>query len=690
MAPKPARGAPSSKVSLSKIFGILGGAATVYLLALKSSHGGGLLLDPSAGLPHHRAVLQLPHAPVRSKEASRQQQESEELLEAVDKQLRELDRKQHLDLAAAQGAPSRGAAAAAAEPKVAPKPSGATEATSDKKQAAASSNAGGRGPEPPEPAAPRSAEDDALDAALSGLELAGPALDGGGGGPEQPEAASGSDEAEPEEAPAGATGKPFWIFCSSQWQECLCGGRIRWGNEDQWKIINVPKGKSQFKQKCNIDLLGDPRPGDDSKHCECEVTPGTSFFKGMNPGLLPTTEERVVTSCDIFKREQQQPEGAELWKAVEAFCDPAWPQSEAGKQAKAAGPRGMDVKVTQNLMRAWTDPRFAGVYDKYFAATGWVDKAFINYYAGPPDGKHAAMTEHLVWSVHEFSAEPIIVFHFGIHTPEAWTPERFPRLVLLNAAPIPGNFGRSFNFNKMRAMLMARTRVGVQLDSDQFVAPGVDAMFKTTAREITKEYPMPILPAHFLDRTPKDLGKYWARYCPKDKCKFQSARWGHAHPTWTYWALPWLGRWLRRNFRDETLPAREGGAMAALRIVDIPEDEDLLNVGTWEEGGNKQWCKLDLPGPDDFTARLQWTPGDRCRVNCGDVGGDKRFHPRGVAKVFYTAHHAVVPKETKHYILELKKKQAEGKLAPPILYKGQFYEDGDALRAANSEITCII
>ena len=60
----------------------------------------------------------------------------------------------------------------------------------------------------------------------------------------------------------------------------------------------------------------------------------------------------------------------------------------------------------------------------------------------------------------------------------------------------------------------------------------------------------------------QDLGKYWDRYCPGDvndlrrSCPWQTTRWGHAHPTWTYWALPFLGRWLRRNLRDETLPRR--------------------------------------------------------------------------------------------------------------------------------------
>merc|ERR1712050_592518 len=175
----------------------------------------------------------------------------------------------------------------------------------------------------------------------------------------------------------------------------------------------------------------------------------------------------------------------------------------------------------RNLMRVYIDPRFEEVYNKFFDSTGWAERGFLNYYAGAPGGKHTQMTEELIESVHAFSLAPIVVFHFGFATPTRWTLERFPRLVLLHAAPLPSDAGRSFNFNKMRAMLLSRLKVGIQLDSDQFVAPGVDAMFKTTEREITKDYPMPILPAHFLDRTPRDTGAYWLRYCPKDKCKYQ-------------------------------------------------------------------------------------------------------------------------------------------------------------------------
>uniref|UniRef100_A0A7S2PY84 Uncharacterized protein n=1 Tax=Zooxanthella nutricula TaxID=1333877 RepID=A0A7S2PY84_9DINO len=240
-------------------------------------------------------------------------------------------------------------------------------------------------------------------------------------------------------------------------------------------------------------------------------------------------------------------------------------------------------------------------------------------------------------------------------------------------------------------MLLARTRVGVQLDSDMFVAPGVDAMFDTTEREVTKEYAMPILPVHFLDRAPKDTGAYWERYCPKGQCKWQTARWGHAHPTWTYWALPWIGRWLRRNFRDEVLPLKEGGSMAALRITDIPEDEDLLNVGTWEEGGKKQWCKIDVPGPEDFSALLRSPQTDHCsKGSCGDIGSDRRWHPSGAAKIFYTAHHAVEPATTKRLVQELADKHRAGRLPPPIMFKGRFFKTGDELRQAFPSITCII
>lgn len=41
-------------------------------------------------------------------------------------------------------------------------------------------------------------------------------------------------------------------------------------------------------------------------------------------------------------------------------------------------------------------------------------------------------------------------------------------------------------------------RRGIQLDSDQFVAPGVDELFQLAKREGSETYPLPILPVHFM------------------------------------------------------------------------------------------------------------------------------------------------------------------------------------------------
>jgi len=337
------------------------------------------------------------------------------------------------------------------------------------------------------------------------------------------------------------------------------------------------------------------------------------------------------------------------------------------------------------------DPRFVGNYKRLYLQDGWIDKTFVNYYAGPPDGKHSKMTEQLINSVHRFSSQPIVVVHFGLVTPSHWVPELFDRLVLLHASPLPASAGRSFNFNKLRAMMLVRARIVVELDSDQFVAPGVDAIFARTEDEVTKDYPMPILPAHFLDRTPKDTGPYWDRFCPAGECVWQTLRWGHAHPTWTFWALPFLGRWLRRNLRDEWLPMKKDGKMSALRVVDVPEDEDLLNIATWEEQGTKQWCKFDNVDPSDFDAPLAIAHSDACNsFGCGHVTADPRWHPHGVPKVFYTAHHAVDPKRSAQYLNKIAERYRAALWPPPILFKQRFFKNGQELKSKHPEVNCLI
>jgi len=490
----------------------------------------------------------------------------------------------------------------------------------------------------------------------------------------------------------------LWVFCAAQWQECVCQGKVRWGARDTWLEIEPKAGKAEVRVKCDVQTLVDVLPGDSTKHCQCSATPGTLFYNSINPGLLPpegveAARPYLVASCELFEKGARDgPCGARQWAATAGFCGGA----SGGEPEGKAGPKALDQNTLRLLMRAWVEPRYLPNYRRLYNASGWTPRAFVNYYAGAADGKHARMTEELVRSVHLFSAEPIVVVHFGFATVTSWDPKKFPRLVLLNAAPLPTSAQRSFHFNKLRALLLSRALVGVEQDSDQFVAPGVDAIFRRTEEEVTQDYPLPILPAHFWPFGPQDrnLGgnALWARYCKARDCKWQTARWGHAHPTWTFWALPFLGRWLRRNLRDEWLPPRRDGAMPALRVTDVSEDEDLLNVGTWEEGGRKQWCKFDMPDPTEFDTLLAAGPQQAtCFAGmCGDIQGDPRFNPHGVAKVFYTAHHAVDPKNTRHYVDQLAARQKAKTLPPPILYAHRFYRNGEELRQHHAGISCLI
>eukprot|EP00438_Fugacium_kawagutii_P006186 Skav232703 [mRNA] locus=scaffold3459:28035:42542:- [translate_table: standard] len=232
---------------------------------------------------------------------------------------------------------------------------------------------------------------------------------------------------------------------------------------------------------------------------------------------------------------------------------------------------------------------------------------------------------------------------------DTWTPERYPRLLLMHLAPLGPKVQKSFNYNKLRMLLVSRVRVGVQLDSDQFVAPGrADYMFNMTEREITKDYPIPILPVHYFSFTQKDAPSniWWRRFCPDPpKCESHSMRWSHAHPTWTFWALPWIGQ------------------------------------------------------------LLKWDPsmGSKCPfgTGCSNIMSDVRFYPKGAAKAHFTAHNAKDPKETarRHLPMWIDRINARYKkgLYPSkvIVYqaaraKGRLFSDGEELRKEFPAMPCLL
>eukprot|EP00927_Polykrikos_kofoidii_P056724 TRINITY_DN50802_c0_g1_i1.p1 TRINITY_DN50802_c0_g1~~TRINITY_DN50802_c0_g1_i1.p1 ORF type:complete len:600 (+),score=68.96 TRINITY_DN50802_c0_g1_i1:82-1800(+) len=537
-----------------------------------------------------------------------------------------------------------------------------------------------------------------------------------------------------------------WVFCAPQGGQCDgCPGQVRWGFGSSW-IELAPRKPDPVR--CNIEDLGDPLPGEDLKRCECAVLRDSEFYRTLNPSVLAQSAsleraDDLVASCEVFEtRAGERLWSSISWDAVRDLCGEGigksrerrvrhgssllLMRSELGRsktvrsdmgagsvgnkndaaslplkittevipaQFSRSGPRSLDDKTVRGLLRAWVDPRFSDNYASIYGGDGWAPQAFVNFVWNARAGsRYAKMTEQLIRSVHLFSSRPVIVVNFGMATPPEWDAKHFPRLVLLHATPIQG---RSGNFNKYIAILLARVRTGVQLDSDQFVVPGVDALFHRTEEEVNAEYPIPILPVHFLpDKGPNLGGSWWPRFCNGNDCGKQTLRWGHAHPTWTYWALPFFGRWLKRHLRDEELSARPGDPRSAIRVSDVAEDEDLLNLGTWEEGGSKQWCKFDVPDPSEMDSFLEsGTPSSKpcnpphCR---GDIESDSRFYPFGAPLVFYTAHHAVDPDSSKEYITKLLEAKESNRLPPPIRYAGRFFNTSQELLAVYPKLGCTI
>ena len=46
-----------------------------------------------------------------------------------------------------------------------------------------------------------------------------------------------------------------------------------------------------------LQVLNDILPGDDGKHCECQVTPGTPFYQGPTSSMFQPVAFQLATSC---------------------------------------------------------------------------------------------------------------------------------------------------------------------------------------------------------------------------------------------------------------------------------------------------------------------------------------------------------------------------------------------------------
>jgi len=336
----------------------------------------------------------------------------------------------------------------------------------------------------------------------------------------------------------------------------------------------------------------------------------------------------------------------------------------------------------------FVDPKFESNYRNFVSPSGWMDEAFVTYVGlrGKNFARLAAEVDLLVQSVHHFSDRPVIVTNFGAYLPKEWTPERFPRMVLMQGRDVP--LGKSFNFNKLKAMLFTKVRTGIVLDADQWINNGTDYMFRRAREEGGAAHPFPILPVHWMSRDPEssDMSGYPAHYAWKwrpdaeaDGVPVRTTRWGHAHPTWTHEALPFLAKWTTFALGDPRDNSTGAPKWLRLHMMHGLEDEDLLNVALWAENQTKQWCKFDIPGMSDFQ---RYTSHSSEKT----LFPDSKWYPRGIPLVFFTAHDAKNSTVSFAWLSKLWSLSGE---SMPILYQGRWFSSGRELAAFDPSLRCV-
>ncbi|CAK0861376.1 unnamed protein product [Prorocentrum cordatum] len=191
-----------------------------------------------------------------------------------------------------------------------------------------------------------------------------------------------------------AQGSAEWIFCAPQWQELPLPGEDPLGQQDQ--VAGDPRrpvhgrGQSQVR---HIEPAGRHRPRGRPEALPVPGRPGS-----INPGLLPRQGAEVASglqaaSCEIFEAGAWQGfrAAAVQWEAVQPLCQPKLWETQGLAEA---GPKALDGALVQHLLKdAWVDPRFVGNYVRLYNASGWIPRAFVNYYSGATGGKIQRMTE---------------------------------------------------------------------------------------------------------------------------------------------------------------------------------------------------------------------------------------------------------------------------------------------------------
>jgi len=400
--------------------------------------------------------------------------------------------------------------------------------------------------------------------------------------------------------------------------------------------------------------------------CTLCLAPASAFnlVRKEHGSLCSYAEDEPLLSCKKASSTLQtadHPENLKLQEAYEKICQDG---------------------NNEQYMEVFLDRRFRDNYAKIYK-DGWADYAWVNYVAvKKKGGVYGGLTERLVDSLHRFSNKPAVVVNFGAIEPDDLDPKKFPNLVLLHARDFSPDLHVSFNFNKFRAVLLSRVKVGASLDSDMVLLnKHGDQLLNRTAEEINEKYPFPMMPTHFLNRDPRDeksgKGNYLKYEC--ENCPLPTMRWGQAQPTWTFWSLPFLSRWLSAKMA--------GRAEQGVKTQHISEDEDLLNVALWKEGATKEWCAFQTGGVQFPWENLyaQHPPGPTPWYE------DTRYYPAGVPVAFFFGHAEKDLKRVDEALNWMAKPERANATTPKTFFhNSSFFETFDELKKAYPDLKCTL
>jgi hypothetical protein len=354
---------------------------------------------------------------------------------------------------------------------------------------------------------------------------------------------------------------------------------------------------------------------------------------------------------------------ANLNKAVRTFC--------------AAGLSDMvELKV---------DTRFRDNYERFKDEDGWIPKALLTYMGlKAPRDKIGAEEDLLVQSIHRFSKYPVVLVNYGTHVPKHMRPDRFPNLVLMHAHESATDLGKGFNLNKLNSMMFAKIKGGLVVDADQWISSGVDIMIDRAFDETTKDYPYSIMPVHFMSRDPDDSSMKTMppayTFRPKSaNFPKQTMHWGHAHPTWTHYALPWIAKWT-----SYVLAPEKTSAPSWLKEEGFVSDEPLMNFAIWAEGLTKQWCKYDVPDINLYEGYLAEPQ------KAYDGYPSVKYYPKGKALMFFTMHGEKRPQKSFDILMEVYASADKEEHRKPIMYDEKWFGSGKELREYDPDLKCMV